>query len=496
MATDVSAREREQKELDWLLTSGVLGRAHNHLRMLKYICEKHFEGEAVQITEHTVAVEALGRRSDFDSQTDTIVRVTTHTLRKRLQEIYQGEGAGHAVHVLIPPGQYAPSFEHVDVVVGTASAQAGKEVSRSKRISALVLARARWWWIAAILLFAGILVGAAYLLQRHVARTEPAMASTPAKLQPPVVTGHPVRALLGEGRKPYVDHSGYTWAPGNYCHGGTSVAEPMQDIVGTEDPYIYLGGVRGNAHCIFPVEPGIYEVHLLFAELSHLEEATSRVVVFLNGSDGNTIDVVDDAGGDYVAATKVFTGVRPQNDGAVHIDFVGEVSLLKAVEILPAPTEAMLPVRVVAGPAAYKDPQGDIWQSDRYFIGGRIGVQPQGHKTGEPSLYSDHRIGHFRYVVPVIPLGKYRVKLYFQEPWFGKQNGGSGGPNSRVFDVWCNGNVLLKSFDIMNEAGAAPVVKTFDNVQATSNGKIELSFVPVVNYALIDAIEVTPETAK
>ena len=254
--------------------------------------------------------------------------------------------------------------------------------------------------------------------------------------------------------------------------------------------------MRGNTHCLFPVEPGIYEVHLLFAELSHLEEATSRVVVFLNGSDGNTIDIVDEAEGDGIAVTKVFTGVRPQNDGAIHVDFVSEVSLLKAVEILPAPTETMLPIRIAAGPKPYKDPQGNLWLSDRYFLGGRLGLQPLFHKPGEPGIHSDHRVGHFRYVIPVVPFAKYRVQLYFQEPWFGKQNGGTGGPNSRIFDVWCNGAALLKNFDMLREAGSEPIVKTFDGIQATAQGKIQLEFVPVANYALVDAIEVLPEPAK
>ena len=112
MATDLIANEKEREELDWLLNSGVLGRSHNLARMLKFICEKHFEGNAGQITETALAVEALGRRDDFNPQTDTIVRVTVHQLRKRLQEIYSAAGASRPVEIHIPAGQYAPSFVH------------------------------------------------------------------------------------------------------------------------------------------------------------------------------------------------------------------------------------------------------------------------------------------------------------------------------------------------------------------------------------------------
>jgi hypothetical protein len=67
------------------------------------------------------------------------------------------------------------------------------------------------------------------------------------------------------------------------------------------------------------------------------------------------------------------------------------------------------------------------------------------------------------------------------------------GSGSRVFDIACNGVLLLKNFDILAEGDSKPVVKTFENVQASADGRIELYFVPVVNYATISAIEVLPE---
>jgi hypothetical protein len=237
-------------------------------------------------------------------------------------------------------------------------------------------------------------------------------------------------------------------------------------------------------------------VHLLFAEASDLAEATNRTVLSLNGGENISLDVVDDAGGDFTADTKVFRGVRPENDGTIHIDFVSEISAMKAVEILPAPSEALLPIRFVAGSNPYKDPEGNVWLPDQYVIGGRPGQSAKVDKNQRTGLYSSHRVGNFRYTLPVVPLEKYRVRLYFQEPWFGKENVGIGGPGSRVFDVWCNGVVLLKDFDILKEAGTNPVVKTFDNVEATTQGKIELRFSPVLNYPLINAIEVVAEPGK
>lgn len=499
MAPDSIASEREREELDWLLNSGALGRSHNLSRMLKFICESHFEGKAGQITESALAVEALGRRDDFNPQTDTIVRVTVHQLRRRLQEIYADAGASRPVEIQIPAGQYAPSFIHKKDAPATPSSpgtETAIPVSPSAAGSAAEPAATRRRGLISALALAFCILLAGTLLEVMHRSAHSTSGVTPDFKPSGVVKGHPVRALLGKGRAPYIDRAGYAWTPGNYCTGGDNLSEPAQRIAGTDDPAIFLGGVRGHAHCVFPVDPGIYELHLLFAEVSDLKEATSRSVFSLNGGDNISIDVVDDAGGDYIADTKVFRGIRPENDGAIHIDYVGEISALKAVEILPAPSEALLPIRIVAGPNPYKDPEGNVWLPDRYVIGGRPGQSAKVVKNELTGLYASHRVGNFRYIFPVIPLEKYRVRLYFQEPWFGKENNGIGGPGSRVFDVWCNGITVLKNFDILGEGGTNPVVKTFDNVQATAQGKLELVFSPVINYPLIDAIEVLPEPSK
>jgi len=86
------------------------------------------------------------------------------------------------------------------------------------------------------------------------------------------------------------------------------------------------------------------------------------------------------------------------------------------------------------------------------------------------------------------------VTLHFAETWFNPNS--LGGIGSRVFDVYCNGTTLLKNFDILKEtngAGNRPVVKIFHNVQASPQGKIDLTFVPINNYALLTALEVSQE---
>jgi len=167
--------------------------------------------------------------------------------------------------------------------------------------------------------------------------------------------------------------------------------------------------------------------------------------------------------------------------------------LLNAVEILPAPSARQLPIRIVSSSSSFIDDSKQVWSSDRYFNGGRHGRSPKAASVGELGIYQSDRVGRFRYNIPAVPFARYRVKLYFREQWFGKENGGIGGPGSRIFDVACNGVLLMKNFDILAEGNSKPVVKTFDNVPASASGRIELYFMPVVNYPVVNAIEIVPE---
>src|ERR1700682_5820128 len=111
--------EQERHELATLLASGIFSRAPSLEQLLSYICKKHFEGQADQIKEYNIAVEALGRPPQFDQKRDSIVRVEAHRLRKRLKDYYETDGADHRIRIQVPPGQYAPKF----VVVGGAGTE-------------------------------------------------------------------------------------------------------------------------------------------------------------------------------------------------------------------------------------------------------------------------------------------------------------------------------------------------------------------------------------
>jgi hypothetical protein len=69
------------------------------------------------------------------------------------------------------------------------------------------------------------------------------------------------------------------------------------------------------------------------------------------------------------------------------------------------------------------------------------------------------------------------------------------GVGRRVFDVWCNGVTLLRDFDIAKDAGGPQkgIRKTFHGLKPNAQGKLLFTFVPVKDYACLNAIEVVDE---
>src|SRR2546426_10953853 len=105
-----SLGEEAKAEVDAVLRSTVFVRSPRLAHLLKYLCSKYFAGESDQIKEYHIAVEVLDRPESFDPAQDAIARVEVHRLRKRLREYYDTEGIDHPLRIVIPIGQYAPSF--------------------------------------------------------------------------------------------------------------------------------------------------------------------------------------------------------------------------------------------------------------------------------------------------------------------------------------------------------------------------------------------------
>jgi len=502
--------EAQRAELNVVLHSEHFVRAPALAHLLSYLCQKLFAGEANQIKEYSVGVEVFRRGDSFDQNADSIVRVEANRLRKRLAEYYATEGAAHRLQIVIPVGQYVPQFKSADPQI---SSRLGVESAAPRHAVTRLFRAGRWaWWLIAALALLSVGLGCALLILRQMKQTAaPAESNQPfalpeeSQLGPP--TGEEVRILAGAARS-FVDHAGKLWNADSGFEGGNAVKSPVQHIWRTQDPDFYRTSRQGQFRYAIPLKNGIYELRLHFAETVYGPESAgtggegSRLMtVRANGKTLLTrFDIVADAGASRTADVKVFTGIMPAPDGLLHLEFVGDdgkQATLSAIEILPGFRGHIRPVRLLARQTPYYSNDSHWWSPDNYFQGGQMAAYTVPVKgTDDPELYETERWGNFTYAIPVSP-GTYSVVLHFAARHGDGASSDSGEnrqPVAHVFDVFCNGNALLKNFNLAREARQTDVVtRKFTDLKPNAQGKLLLSFVPLDGYATVTGIEVLPQ---
>ncbi len=524
---------RQRAELESVLSSEAFRRAPNLCRLLNFICQKHWEGKGSEIKEYTLAIEVLGRPADFDPLTDSIVRVELHRLREKLKHYYQDSSQHHDLRIHLRSGTYVPEFLPTRVPGGNgADSQAivGSVEETPENLQATVApkesglpvplppatSRKSRSFSIGLLLAAGLSVGGILVLsvwgwkairssRANLVQRLPVASASPAAT---LTGGQDIRILAGFTKgDSYIDRFGETWASDRYFDGGVPVSFPRQITALATDPALFETARWGRFKYAIPLSPGSYELRLFFMErligpgtIERQGGENNRVFdVLLNGKTVlSSFDPYSDAGGNLIAHIRAFKEVSPGSDGYLRIQFIParDEPFINAIEILPTLEGQIPPIRIVAQENAVRDIQGRLWRSDRYYRGG-VPVRRSLAITGnaDPDLFGGERYGHFSYVIPV-PEGSYGLTLYFAEAYFGSQDNRYGGVGSRVFDLYCNGQALLRDFDVFREAGGAgkALIKTFHGLKPNPQGQLALDFVPVKNYALIDAIEVVDES--
>ncbi|KKB07258.1 tetratricopeptide repeat protein [Devosia chinhatensis] len=110
--------------LQRLLAWPDMARSGQLARFLSYIVERRLNGDAQAIKAYSIAVDVFGRSTDFDPQTDPIVRVQARRLRALLSQYYREAGAGEEVRITLPTGRYVPDFLRADGAGAAATAPA------------------------------------------------------------------------------------------------------------------------------------------------------------------------------------------------------------------------------------------------------------------------------------------------------------------------------------------------------------------------------------
>ena len=521
------AREQAVRaELNRLLESSAFRTSKRSREFLEYVVEHTIKGPAGALKERSIGVELFQLPQDFDTGQRTIVRVTANEVRKKLAQHYHAESNSyHPVSIDLPPGSYSAEFRWepppvetqvheapaVEMAVAEMPATPAPEPKTTLPAHSNRLTHRITGATVAVLLLLG-----AFTAWRWWSFAPSSVTAKSAPIATPIVAAasavESFRAIAG-ATAPYVDRSGRTWGADGFFSGGNVLVRPSERIFRTLDPDIYRHLRSGDFRYDIPLRPGNYELHLFFAETGladfiSAESSGEGQRVFRVSANGSPIltafDVVADAAGSNIADERVFRNISPAADGFLHLSFnsMRSTAMLSGIDVLPISAGKVRPIRIRTGwTSSWRDSAGQEWQTDSYFLGGNALVRTTNPARENNSiapdiaLYASERWGHFSYALPVAE-GRYRVTLKFCEGHYGKHNIGAGGPGSRVFDVYCNGEALLKDFDIIKEAGGEgrPIDKTFAGIRPNAQGKILLSFVPVVGMACVNGIEVVDDS--
>jgi hypothetical protein len=522
-----SAMEREEL-VRRVASSSTFERSPRLRAFFLHVCRCALDNKPEAATEQQVGICVYDRPPGYNPNDDNIVRSQARLLRLKLEHHFANEGKNEPVIITIPKGRYLPVFEtrseQPPALRGVPPPEKGKS-RRSLRILvgvavllglAIVWLGYRWFKPASGTPHASVAPAGS------VPRAEPS-AAVPASRSESVALApgaSEVRIAAGHTGAPYVDVWGRRWEADRYYEGGAPQPGPRHFFppVADDGPFKTMREAisadltapqsQRQFRYDIPVHSGVYELRLYFADSFRQPDGDQKddaqnyrhFHINLNGHPLLLdLDPVADADSGAVDV-RVFRDVYPTSDGKIHLEFLtswGKPAFVSALELTPGTPGKLNPIRLSAHQSGFVDAGGTHWSGDNYFIGGRT-TQRKDPATAPkiPGLYAGERHGNFSYAIPVAP-GSYTVKLHFLESFFSPliADAACGGPGCRVFDVTCNGVLLLQDFDIFQAASGAfrPVIREFHGLHPNGQGKLLLSFSPKVNYAEIRAIEVIDE---
>lgn len=474
--------------MDHLERAGLFDRKPNQGRLFHHLAARLLRGETDATKEYVLGVEALGRPATFDPKTDSIVRVEIRKLRMTLDEHFHlGAGKDQPIILRVPKGEYRLEAFRRDSGTEPPQAAVRPALSRTALLIALPVLAA----IAATL----------WILFRA---PEPQLE--PVQAQPAAAAAlSSVRILAGNLTGGFSDSAGRQWDSDRFFEGGLAAAQAEPAVTNVDDPRLYLFHREGQFQYHIPLKPGLYELRLYFAEFLYGQggaagggEVSRLFRITINGEAAiDPLDVAAAAPGRGVAMRRVFLNVAPAADGKLHLGFQmlrPDKAFVNAIEVVPGLKDRMLPIRMVAAPQPATDMEGNLWEPDSFVIGGRREARSRTiDGAPAPSLFQSERFGHFTYHLHVVPGRRYRLNLWMAEQYFGFP--GPAAKHRRSFDLYVAGKTLLKEFDPLREAGGPgrALRRSFSGLRPDGLGAIRVQFVPSVNYALVNALELLDE---
>ena len=100
----------EPNSVDRILQSNTFRNSPSSRRLLKYLADHSLVGDAEQLKEYAIGVDAFGKPADYDPRQDSTVRIQIGRLRQKLSDYYDDEGKDDPLIVDLPKGGFTLTF--------------------------------------------------------------------------------------------------------------------------------------------------------------------------------------------------------------------------------------------------------------------------------------------------------------------------------------------------------------------------------------------------
>jgi hypothetical protein len=98
--------EATQSQVERILQNKNLKLSEVQRRLLTYLVEKTLAGEADDLKEYTIGLEAFGKPPSYDPRQESVVRMHVARLRQKLNDYYRTEGAADPFILDLPKGSF------------------------------------------------------------------------------------------------------------------------------------------------------------------------------------------------------------------------------------------------------------------------------------------------------------------------------------------------------------------------------------------------------
>lgn len=99
------------EQLDRICGSESFRQSRQSVKLLRYLVEHSLEGSEEALRERAIGSTLFGREPKYDTNEDSIVRVSVAEVRKRLARYYHEAGADQRLEMSIPVGSYRVEFQ-------------------------------------------------------------------------------------------------------------------------------------------------------------------------------------------------------------------------------------------------------------------------------------------------------------------------------------------------------------------------------------------------